>query len=67
MNRSAFSRKTEGTELQKPPNRKISYPFIHNDLRHFPSKKSPEFRAKAQVQPIMKGVVLPLRTMNNEQ
>jgi len=41
-----FSRKTNGTELQKPPNRKFSYSFAYNDLRHFPPKKSPEFRIK---------------------
>jgi hypothetical protein len=41
-----FSRKTDGTKLQKPPNRKFFYSFIYNDLRHFPRKKSPEFRKK---------------------
>jgi len=58
----AFSRKTDGTELQKPQKRKFFYSFIYNDLRHFPRKKSPEFRPKAQVRLNMKGVVLPLRT-----
>jgi hypothetical protein len=40
------ARKTDGTELQKPPNRKFFYSFIYNDLRRSPPKKSPEFRTK---------------------
>jgi hypothetical protein len=47
MNRSPFSRKNDGTKLQKPPNRKFFYSFIYNDLRHSPRKKSPEFRIKS--------------------
>jgi len=39
MNRSAFSRKTDTTELQKAPNCKFFYSFPCNDLHHFPTKK----------------------------
>jgi len=36
-----FSRKTDGTELQKPPNRKFFYPFPHKHLRRLPPQKNP--------------------------
>jgi len=61
---SKFQQKRADVPRQKAEILKFSYPFTHKHLRHSPRKKSPEFRAKAQLQTIMKGVVLPLRTMN---
>jgi len=43
----AFSRKTDTTELQKPPNCNFFYPFIYNDLRHFLPKKIPRIPRKS--------------------